>query len=164
MKPCHEYAVRALRYLDNDLKEKELEDFRSHLESCLDCRACLDAEKALSQTLHRSRPLYSAPASLRDRVAAMVAQHSEPNRVQGRVDQRGHRIFGNGVSGVLERLLSWRILAPATVMIALCLAFVPGIVRNVQAASELPERQSPIRAAIEFPRSSHGMVCRESPV
>ena len=76
MNPCDEYAVKRLRYLDHDLKGEELEDFRSHLESCADCRAYLEAEKALSETLRRSRPLYSAPAALRDRVAVVVAQHS----------------------------------------------------------------------------------------
>jgi anti-sigma factor RsiW len=135
MNPCDEYTVKKLRYLDHDLKGQELEDFRSHLESCADCRAHLEAEKALSETLHRSRPLYSAPAALRDRVAAVVAQHSEPNRAQDRVDQRAHRTFGKGVSGVLERLSSWRVLVPAAVVLALCLAFVPDLVRNVQAAS-----------------------------
>ena len=135
MNPCDECAVRTLRYLDNDLKGKELEDFHSHLESCPDCGAYLEREKALSQTLHRSRPLYSAPAALHDRVAAMLAQHSESNRVQGELNQRAHRTLGKSLSSILERLWSWRILAPATVVIALCLAFVPDIERNVQAAS-----------------------------
>ena len=135
MNPCDEYAVKRLRYLDHELKGQELEDFRSHLESCADCRAHLEAEKALSETLHRSRPLYSAPAALRDRVAAVVAQHSEPNRAQDRVDQRAHRTFGKGVSGVLERLSSWWVLAAAAVVLTLCLAFVPDIVRNVHAAN-----------------------------
>jgi hypothetical protein len=39
------------------------------------------------------------------------------------------------VSGLLERLSSWRILAPAAAVLILCLAFVPDIVRHVQAAS-----------------------------
>ncbi|HXZ80198.1 MAG TPA: hypothetical protein VEG30_09730 [Terriglobales bacterium] len=82
----------------------------------------MEAERALSQTLQRSRPLYSAPAALRDRVA-MVLQHSEPNRVQ------------KVVPGLLERLSSWRILVPAAAVLALCLAFVPDILRDVQAAS-----------------------------
>ena len=135
MNPCDEYAVRTLGYIDNELKGKELEDFRSHLESCPDCQAYLEAEKALSLTLHRSRPLYSAPAGLHHRVAAMVAQHSESNRVQDHFYQRVHRIAGKSLSSTLERLWSWRILAPAAVVIALCLAFLPDIVRNVQAAS-----------------------------
>lgn len=132
MNPCDEHAVRTLRYLDNDLKGKEREDFRAHLESCPACRAYLEAEKALSQTLHRSRPLYSAPAELHRQVAAIVVQHAESNRVEG---QRAHRVAGKSLSSTFEHLWTWRILAPAAVMIALCLAFVPNVVRNVQAAS-----------------------------
>ena len=37
--------------------------------------------------------------------------------------------------GRLERLSSWRILVPAAAVLILCLAFVPDLVRNVQAAS-----------------------------
>lgn len=135
MNPCDEYAVRIVRYLDNDLKGQEFEDFRFHLESCADCRAHLDAERALSQSLQQSRPLYSAPLALRDRVAALVGQHSEPNRVQDRFDQRRSHIFGKIVPGILEPRSSWRILVPATAVLALCLAFVLEILRNVQAAS-----------------------------
>lgn len=137
MNPCDEYSVMTLRYLDNDLKGQELADFCSHVEACADCRACLEAEEALSQTLRQSRPLFSAPADLRDRVAAMVVQHPEPNRIQDGIDQRSHRIVSRRLSGALERLSSWRILAPAAVVIALCLALVPDLLRNVQAAGYL---------------------------
>jgi anti-sigma factor RsiW len=128
MNPCDEYAVTTLRYLDNELKGEELEDFCSHLESCTDCRVRLEAETELSETLRRSRPLYSAPASLRERVAALVVQPSERNHDQDRTDQRAHR-------GVLKHLSNWKILVPAAAVLALCLAFVPDILRNVQAAS-----------------------------
>jgi anti-sigma factor RsiW len=65
----------------------------------------------------------------------MVVRHSESNRVQDQHNQRAHQITGKSLSSTLEHLWSWRILAPAAVVIALCLAFVPDIVRNVQAAS-----------------------------
>ena len=68
MNPCDEFVVKTLRYLGNDLKGQELDDFRFHLEACDNCRAHLKAESAPSETLRRSRPLYSAPAALRDRV------------------------------------------------------------------------------------------------
>jgi hypothetical protein len=135
MNPCDEYVVKTLRYLENVLEGKELEDFRLHLESCAECRAHLEAEAALSRTLHRSRPLYSAPAALRDRVAAAAVQHAVPDGVPDRVDERASRIFGKRVASALERLSSWRVLAPAAVVLALCLAIVPDTVRHVQAAS-----------------------------
>jgi anti-sigma factor RsiW len=132
MNSCDECAIKTLRYLDNGLEGRELEDFLSHLESCANCRAHLEAERALSQTLQRSRPLYSAPAALRDRISSVTVQRSGSDDVQKRVDQRR---FGKMVSGLLERLSSWRILAPAAAVLILCLAFVPDIVRHVQAAS-----------------------------
>jgi|HubBroStandDraft_6_1064221.scaffolds.fasta_scaffold320484_1 anti-sigma factor RsiW len=135
MNPCDEYVVKTLRYLDNDLKGQELEDVRRHLESCVNCRANLEAEKALSQSLHRSRPLYSAPAALRDWVAATEMLYSASNRVHDPLYQRAYRILGERLSGSLQRLSSWRVLAPAALAITLCLAFVPDIVRRVQAAS-----------------------------
>lgn len=133
MNPCDEYVVKTLRYLDNDLKGQELEDFRSHLKSCSNGQERLDAGRALSQTLHRSRPLYSAPLALRERVAAAVIQHE--GRVEDRVDRRARRMFGEGLSGVFGRLSSWRVLAPVAVVLVLCLAIVPDTVRHVQAAS-----------------------------
>ena len=135
MKPCDEYVVKILLYLEHDLKGQELEDLRSHLESCSNCQEHLDAERALSQTLHRSRPLYSAPAALRERVTAAVIRHEGLESIEDRVDRRAQRIFGEGLSGVLERLSSWRAVAPAAVVLLLCLAIVPDIVRHVQAAS-----------------------------
>ena len=126
MNSCDEIVVKTLRYLDNDLQGQELEEFRSHLQSCASCRAHLEAEKALSQTLHRSRPLYSAPATLRARVSALAIEHSLPE---------SHGSFGTRLSDSLKRFSNWRILVPATVVLALCLAAVPSIERNVQAAS-----------------------------
>ena len=135
MNPCGEYIVKTLRYLDNDLEGQELEDFREHLESCSNCREHLEAEKALSQTLHQSRPLYSAPVALRNRVAAAVIQHERLESVEDRVTPRTRRNFREGLLGVPERLSSWRVLAPAAVVLALCLAIVPDIMRHVQAAN-----------------------------
>ena len=101
MNACDEYLVKTLRYLDNDLEGQELEDFRSHLESCSNCRQRLDAERALSQTLHRSRPLYSAPVALRERVASAVIQHEGLESAEDRVAHRTRRTFAEGLSGVL---------------------------------------------------------------
>ena len=146
MNPCDEYRVNTLRYLDNDLKGQELEDFRSHLESCSNCRAHLEAEKALSQTLHRSRPLYSAPVALRERVAAAVIQYEGLKSGEDQVDRQARRIFGEVPSGVFARLSSWRMLAPVAVFLVVCLAIVPDAVRHVQAAGY-------VEAAVETHRN-----------
>lgn len=145
MKSCDEYLVKALRYLDNDLEGQELDDFRAHLESCSNCREDLEAERALSQTLHRSRPLYSAPIALRNWVAAAVIEHAAPDSVQNRGDQRAFRIFGQWLAGAPEPLSRWQVLAPAAVVLALCLT-VPDTVRHVNAANY-------VEAAVETHRN-----------
>jgi mycothiol system anti-sigma-R factor len=76
MNPCDDYAVKILRYLDDDLEEEELREFRTHIAPCVNCSAHLTAERALSKLLGRTRPLYAAPAALRARVASVVSQKS----------------------------------------------------------------------------------------
>jgi len=134
MNPCDAYIVKTLRYLDNELKGPELDDFRLHLVSCADCRAHLEAEKALSDTLHRSRPLYSAPATLRARVSAAAVQQYSPSYIREPLYQRRPRTVGTQLSGAFERLGRWRALVPAALAITLCLIFVPNVVRQVEAA------------------------------
>jgi len=133
MNPCDENVVKTLRYLDHDLKGEELKDFRSHLQSCADCRAHLKAEEALSEALKRSRPLYSAPQALRDRLAAI--HPSLAIRTQDPPYRLASRILGQRLPGTLERLSHWRVLAPAAVALALCLVVAPNLVRHAQAAS-----------------------------
>jgi len=129
-RPCDEHSVTALRYLDNDLDGQELQDFLLHLQSCAPCRSHLQAEKKLSATLHQSRPLYAAPAELRSRVSAAIADMSAPAS-----GGRPYLDFFRALASVIERIPGWRVLAPAAVAIAVCLAFVPDIERTVRAAS-----------------------------
>ena len=130
MNSCDECATKTLRYLDNDLHGHELADFLSHLESCASCRAHFEGEKVLSETLHRSRPLYLAPAALRSRVSAAVEQVSASSP-----SDRPHWHFFHDLAGYVRKIQSWRMLASAASALALCLAFVPNIVRNVRAAN-----------------------------
>ena len=131
MSPCDEYRVKILRYLDNDLRGHELVDFRSHLEACADCRASLEAEQALSHLLHRSRPLYSAPAALRSRVSAAVIQHSAQIGFQQHALQKLQR----GLVDPIRRVLSVRVVALVILLLGFLFAFVPNVVRQVRAAS-----------------------------
>ena len=114
MNSCDQYAVKALRYLDNDLEGQELADFLWHLDSCGSCQEHLEAEKKLSATLHQSRPLYSAPAALRDRVAAVTIEATSSG-VQGLTRWHASRLLGEHVSGTLQRLANWRVLAPVAI-------------------------------------------------
>jgi mycothiol system anti-sigma-R factor len=68
MKGCGDYRGNIRRFLDQELCPHELDQFRAHLAECAACRQELEAEEELSCLLARSRPLYSAPDSLRNRV------------------------------------------------------------------------------------------------
>lgn len=68
MKDCGDCRENILLYLDKELSVSQVIAFRAHLETCEPCRQLLEAEEELSRVLHRSRPLYSAPAALRDRI------------------------------------------------------------------------------------------------
>jgi hypothetical protein len=70
MKGCDGYSVISQLYLDKELSGPGLEDFRAHLLKCEGCRARLEADERLSTLLRRSRPLYSAHETLRERVQA----------------------------------------------------------------------------------------------
>lgn len=135
MNSCDEYAINSLRYLDEELEGKELVDFLSHLDSCARCREHLEAEKELSATLHRTRPLYSAPAALRELLTVSAINNTQSNRGRDTMYWWVSRIARLRLSRSLQLIANWRVLAPATVAIALCFAVVPGIEHRVQAAS-----------------------------
>jgi anti-sigma factor RsiW len=124
MKPCDDLNVDLLRYLENDLSEQEFRYLRAHLDTCVYCQDRLQRERALSRFLHESRPLYSAPAELRSQISAANEEYAA--RGQSRSDS-WWRAF--------PLILSWKMLVPAALAIALCLMAAPNIVQNVRAAS-----------------------------
>jgi len=124
MKPCDDLNVDLLRYLDNDLSEQEFKYLRAHLDTCVHCQDRLERERALSRFLHESRPLYSAPAELRIQVSAVIERNSARYRSRWDWWRRASPL-----------MLSWKMLVPAALAIALCLMAVPNIVQDVRAAS-----------------------------
>ncbi len=87
MKGCGDYGENLRRYLDKELCADELVQFRAHLGECVTCRQELEAEEELTRLLARSRPLYSAPDSLRNRVLRAIgepASLSDPHRERGK--------------------------------------------------------------------------------
>jgi mycothiol system anti-sigma-R factor len=79
MKDCGDYRENILLYLDKELCAAQVIEFRAHLETCEACRQVLEAEEELSRILHRSRPLYSAPATLLDRILPIIKATKEPS-------------------------------------------------------------------------------------
>jgi anti-sigma factor RsiW len=149
MSLCDEYSVKTLLYLDNGLQGQELDDFRTHLASCANCRAGLEQERALSRLLERSRPLYVAPAVLRARVSAALMQHSAATATQKGFYDRVLHMLEKGLRDPARRVSSVTVLVPALVVIGLFLAFVPNIVRQVRAANYVETATATHRTYLE---------------
>jgi anti-sigma factor RsiW len=132
MNPCNGNSVDILHYLDNELSGQELDEFRTHLKGCADCQALLEEEQELSHILHRSRPLYPAPAALRACVSADLVRHAGQNLQPDRLYQRVPQVVWQAFR-VAQRLTSWKILALAALVIALCLILIPETARQVRA-------------------------------
>jgi|SRR5580692_3724195 anti-sigma factor RsiW len=135
MSPCDEFSAKVLRYLDDRLQGQELYDFRAHLQVCPNCRVGVETERALSQVLHRSRPLYSAPPGLRARVAVTVEQHTASIGARENFYERLLRILGSAFADPARRVARLRLSAATLAVAALVLAFVPSAVRQVRAAN-----------------------------
>jgi mycothiol system anti-sigma-R factor len=135
MSSCDEFSPKVLRYLDGRLGGQELDDFRAHLDTCPNCRASAETERALSQLLHRSRPLYSAPSELHARVTAAIEQHTLS--IPARENLYGHlvRIVGSVFADPPGRLARLRLLGATVTVAVLILALVPDAVRQVWAAN-----------------------------
>jgi anti-sigma factor RsiW len=125
MKPRHDRHLNILPYLGNDLSEQETEEFRAHLDSCAYCQSRMEQERTLSGLLRMSRPFYAAPAALRIKVLGANEKYTAQHRSQW---NWGH---------AFEALQSWKMLAPATLAIVLCLIAVPNIVQRFHAAGYL---------------------------
>jgi len=96
MSCCDELRLKALLYLDDRFHGQELDDFRTHVEACSNCRANVETGPALSGLLHRSRPLYSATPGLRARVAAAINQRPASMGARESFHERLLQIVGGG--------------------------------------------------------------------
>lgn len=135
MNPCHEYGVKTLLYLDKALTGPEMEEFRSYLDSCSNCREHVEAEAALSHLLHGSRPLYVAPDALRSCVSVEAVSHFAANGGFEPIHQRVFRAFRRLLQGNANRLPRLAPPAVAALVITLCWSIVPSAVRQVRAAN-----------------------------
>jgi hypothetical protein len=135
MNSCDESGVKILRYLENGLRGRELEDLRAHVERCANCRARLEAEQGLSRLLEPTRPLYVAPAELRARVAKAIAQHSVANQTRKKFYERSLQMLRGGWSMPVRGVFDIKVLAPTLATTVLVLLFVPNAVRQARASS-----------------------------
>ena len=134
MKGCDDYSANIQLYLDKELGDQDFEEFRAHLKECPACRTELDAEEELSALLHRSRPLYSAPDTLRKRV--MLAAESLPS-----TSPHAPVHLRTRIAKVLARPLqsarrpTWPALIAAVLLVAVGILLVPRILRQSRANS-----------------------------
>ena len=135
MNHCNEHRANLLLYLDNSLIGERLEDFLVHLESCPDCMAALEEERSLSFLLRSSGPLYSAPQSLRARVAAVVAAHDSSSTLPAseKLRRTPSQGFAQRFRGVRLLAFHWKPLMTAALVVILGLIFVPDSVQRVRA-------------------------------
>jgi anti-sigma factor RsiW len=133
MNECGDHTVDLMLYLDNELSGVKLLEFLAHLKICAHCRASLDEQLALSATLHRFRPLYSAPPKLRARIAASLAKPQSQTVAA--------QLYA-GVKQTLELTLrntgrfipGWKVLVPAFLGMMLCFLLFSNVIREVRAS------------------------------
>jgi len=73
MKVGRDYRDAVPLLLEDELRGKELQNFRKHIADCTDCKELRAEEEALSRLLHRTRPLYNAPEALHSRVSGILS-------------------------------------------------------------------------------------------
>jgi anti-sigma factor RsiW len=132
MNACEKHTVDLMLYLDDELVGGKLLEFLAHLKICVDCRAALEEQLALSAVLRRSRPLYSAPPKLRARVAASLASAGATTPSKQR--QGSAPWLSRSLHGVERLLPRWKVLVPAVVGMMLCFLLVSNVVHEVRAS------------------------------
>ena len=134
MNACDDYRSIIPLFLDDELSGNELEDFRKHLAGCTDCKEFLDRERALSQLLHRTRPLYRAPEVLRARVSGILASEVQPGiHAPDRLRRRILRILAFRPERVAWLTPRWSQLALVGLVTAVVFLFVPLMVQRAHA-------------------------------
>jgi hypothetical protein len=129
MNSCEEQSAKILLYLDKQLKDRSLEDFSVHMRSCPTCRAQLEEEIELSRLLHQSRPLYSAPETLRAQVIAIASEHG------ARSAPRRWQILTEWWQASVPKSPHFRALMATVTVAAIGLALMPGVVRQARATA-----------------------------
>jgi len=73
MSDCNSIRERIDLFLDDELGEPELADFRAHVECCASCSRVLDRTRGLLDSIRSARPLYLASPELRERAERVTS-------------------------------------------------------------------------------------------
>jgi anti-sigma factor RsiW len=134
MSACDDCRSMVPLFLDDELRGLEVEDFRKHIESCADCRQLLAEEQALSDLLHRTRPLYQASEVLRVRVSDILSSEVHADlRVPDRLRWRVSRILTSPLRSVTQPAFRWKQLVAVGLATVLAFLFLPPVVQRVRA-------------------------------
>jgi len=134
MSACDDYRSMIPLFLDDELRGNELQDFQTHIMGCPACKELLAEEQALSQLLHRTRPLYQAPEVLRAHVSDIISSEVQsPFHAPERLRQRILRILAFPQRSVARPTLRWGQLAAVGLVTALAVLFVPQMVERARA-------------------------------
>jgi anti-sigma factor RsiW len=116
---CEEAQEFITGLVDGELTDSERSSLEIHLRGCPSCRAAVEQERLLKQTLHGHAERVTAPASLRDRILA------------------DHRVFPKRVAAPWHGH-GWRLSRPAGAALAaaLTLAIALPVFFRFQSASE----------------------------
>jgi anti-sigma factor RsiW len=144
MNPCEEHSDELMLYLDDELVGEKLTEFLAHLKTCVDCRAALEKQLALSAVLRQSRPLYSAPPRLRARVASLASANA--NTVSRPLHESGGAWLRRTLHRVGRLMPRWAVLVPAVVGMLLCFLLVSHAIREVRASEYVNAALSTHRA------------------
>jgi anti-sigma factor RsiW len=110
MNACQQIRAQLAFYLDDELHHGDREEFVDHLANCADCRDICERERRLLEGIRASRPLYSAPAEMRSKVAQLFHRESQPYTASNKLRQNVQRALRPGVSSA-RGLKTARVLA-----------------------------------------------------
>lgn len=134
MSACDDYRSMIPLFLDDELRGNELEDFDKHITSCADCREALGHEQALSQLLHRTRPLYQAPEALRTRVSGILSSEIHAGfRAPEPLRRRILRMLSLPLRSIDQPVFRWKQIVAVGLVILVALLFIPPAVQRVHA-------------------------------
>ena len=134
MRACDAYRSMIPLFLDDELSGDELHDFRRHLVGCTDCQELLAEERALSQLLHRTRPLYQAPEVLRTRVSNIISSEVKSGfHTPERLRRSILRILAARRKNAATPALRWKQLVAVGLVTVVLFLFTPAIVQRARA-------------------------------
>ena len=121
-------------FLDDELQGSELEDFGKHITGCAECREPLAHQQALSQLLHRTRPLYQAPEALRTRVAGILSSEIHPGfHTPEPLRRRILQMLSLPVRRIDQPAFRWKQIVAVVLVILVALLVVPPAVQRARA-------------------------------